>query len=59
MSRFGLLRRAVAMIKPEDDLNLAEYNETAEELFTEPVDDRLDAELNAFPRTLTRYTGQS
>lgn len=47
------------VVKPEDDLNLAVYNKTAEELFKEPVDDGMDAELNAFPRTLTRYTGQS
>jgi lipid-binding SYLF domain-containing protein len=47
------------VVKPEDDLNLAVYNKTAKELFKEPADSGIDAELNAFPRTLTRYTGQS
>jgi lipid-binding SYLF domain-containing protein len=47
------------VVKPEDDLNLAVYNKTAEELFKEPADSGPDAELNAFPRTLTQYTGQS
>jgi nitrogen fixation/metabolism regulation signal transduction histidine kinase len=47
------------VVKPEDDLNLAVYNKTAEELFKKPVNDEIDSELNACPRTLTRYTGPS
>lgn len=46
------------ILKPEDDLNLAVYNKTAEEILKEPADgDATTAfEVNAFPRALRRYT---
>jgi lipid-binding SYLF domain-containing protein len=49
------------VIKPEDSLNLAVYNKTAEELLKEPVDgsSTAESELNAFPRALSKYSSQS
>ncbi len=47
------------VVKPEDDLNLAVYNKTAEELFADPVVGGVDADPNAFALALTRYTGKS
>jgi SH3 domain-containing YSC84-like protein 1 len=49
------------VLKPEDSLNLAVYNKTAEELLKEPADGdaSIESELNAFPRALRRYTGNS
>jgi lipid-binding SYLF domain-containing protein len=48
------------VLKPEDELNLAVYDKTAEELFKAPVDGdaSTEAELNSFPNALSRYTGQ-
>jgi len=54
----GLALKGV-VIKPEDDLNLAVYNRTAEELLKEPVETDATSDLEAFPRALNRYTGQS
>ena len=50
-----------AVLKPEDELNLAIYNKTAEEMLKAPVDGdaSTESELNAFPRALSRYTGKS
>lgn len=50
-----------AVLKPEDELNLAVYNKTAEEILKAPVggDASTESELNAFPRALSRYTGKS
>jgi len=49
------------VLKPEDSLNLAVYNETAEELLKEPADGdaTTESELGAFPRALARYMGNS
>lgn len=47
------------VIKPEDDLNLAADNKTAEELLKESADTDASSDLGAFPRALNRYTGQS
>jgi lipid-binding SYLF domain-containing protein len=48
------------VIKPEDDLNLAVYNNTAEELLKEPAGGTaVTSGLEAFPRALTRYTDPS
>ncbi len=47
------------VIKPEDSLNLAVYNKTAEELLKESAETDTDAALEAFPRALNRYTGTS
>jgi len=49
------------VLKPEDSLNLAVYNKTAEELLKEPADGdaATESELTAFPRALGRYTGNS
>ena len=49
------------VLKPEDSLNLAVYNETAEELLKEPADGdaATESELAAFPRALGRYTSNS
>jgi len=49
------------VLKPEDSLNLAVYNKTAEELLKEPADGdaATESELAAFPRALGRYTGNS
>ena len=48
------------VIKPEDELNLAVYNKTAEELLKEPAGETVvTSGLEAFPRELTRYTHQS
>ncbi len=46
------------VLKPEDELNLAVYNKTAEELLKEPQDgdSTTQSELNAFPRALLRYS---
>jgi lipid-binding SYLF domain-containing protein len=46
------------VIKPEDSLNLAVYNKTAEELLKEPADGvaTTESELGALPRALGRYT---
>jgi SH3 domain-containing YSC84-like protein 1 len=48
------------VVKPEDNLNLAVYNKTAQELFKEPIDGDSSGEagLGAFPRALGRYTGK-
>jgi lipid-binding SYLF domain-containing protein len=47
------------VLKPEDELNLAVYNRTAEELLKDPPDgdSTAESELNAFPRAC-RYTGK-
>ena len=49
------------VLKPEDSLNLAVYNKTAEELLKEPVDGDAtgESDLNAFPQALGQYTGKS
>jgi len=47
------------VIKPEDDLNLAVYSKTAEELLKESADSDATPELEAFPRALNRYTVKS
>ena len=49
------------VIKPEDELNLAVYGKTAEELLKEPADgsEGGQSDLNAFPRALSRHTTQS
>ena len=49
------------VLKPEDDLNLALYNKTAEELLRQPAggDTATESDLNAFPKSLGRYTGKS
>jgi lipid-binding SYLF domain-containing protein len=49
------------VIKPEDELNLAVYGKTAEELLKEPVDGSgtTESNLNAFPRALNRHTSES
>jgi lipid-binding SYLF domain-containing protein len=48
------------VIKPEDELNLAVYNKTAEELLKEPASESgIASDLEAFPRALTRHTHQS
>jgi SH3 domain-containing YSC84-like protein 1 len=46
------------VIKPEDDLNLAVYGKTAEELLKESADgsDGTESDLGAFPRALSRHT---
>jgi lipid-binding SYLF domain-containing protein len=46
------------VLKPEDELNLAVYNRTADELLKDPPegDSTAASELNAFPRALSRYT---
>ena len=48
------------VLKPEDELNLAVYGKTAEELLKESADGdaTTESELNAFPRALARYTGK-
>jgi lipid-binding SYLF domain-containing protein len=48
------------VVKPEDELNLAVYNKTAEEIFKAPSDGdaTTEDELGAFPRALGRYTGK-
>jgi lipid-binding SYLF domain-containing protein len=53
----GLALKGV-VIKPEDDLNLAVYNKTAEELLQEPADIDATSALEALPRALNRYTSQ-
>jgi lipid-binding SYLF domain-containing protein len=47
------------VLKPEDSLNLAVYNKTAEELLKDSADGdaTTESQLNAFPRALARYTG--
>jgi lipid-binding SYLF domain-containing protein len=46
------------VLKPEDDLNLAVYNKTAEEMLKGPHGAAAtESGLNAFPRALSRYTG--
>jgi len=47
------------VIKPEDDLNLAVYNKTAEELLKQSADGEATSELEAFPQALNRYTVKS
>ena len=47
------------VIKPEDDLNLAVYGKTAEELLKESAEGDATPELEAFPRALNRYTVKS
>jgi len=46
------------VINPEDELNLAVYAKTAEELLKEPSDgsDGTESDLSAFPRALIRHT---
>jgi lipid-binding SYLF domain-containing protein len=48
------------VVKPEDQLNLAVYDKTAQELFKQPRDGDQSSEsgLDAFPRALGRYTGK-
>jgi lipid-binding SYLF domain-containing protein len=46
------------VIKPEDDLNLAVYGKTAEELLKPSPDDTSTADLEALPHALSRYTGK-
>ena len=48
------------VLKPEDELNLAVYNKTADELLKDaPAGDATaESELNAFPRALSRYSGK-
>jgi lipid-binding SYLF domain-containing protein len=48
------------VIKPEDELNLAVYSKTAEELLREPASGSgITSDLEAFPRALTRHMHQS
>jgi lipid-binding SYLF domain-containing protein len=49
------------VLKPEESLNLAVYNQTAGELLKAPQDGGATAEsgLSAFPASLGRYTGKS
>ena len=49
------------VLKPEDALNLAVYNKTAEELLKEPADRDATtvSEPDVFARALSRYTGKS
>lgn len=47
------------VIKAEDELNLAVYNKTAEELLKQPAGETGVSDLGAFPRALMRYTHQS
>jgi lipid-binding SYLF domain-containing protein len=54
----GLALKGV-VIKPEDDLDLAVYGKTAEELLKESVDANATSDLEAFPRALNRYTAKS
>lgn len=45
------------VVRPEDELNLAVYNKTAEELLQQlPGEPAAASDLDAFPRALTRYT---
>jgi lipid-binding SYLF domain-containing protein len=46
------------VLKPEDDLNLAVYNKTAQEILREPAAGEATTEfdVSAFPRALRRYT---
>jgi lipid-binding SYLF domain-containing protein len=53
----GLALKGV-VIKPEDDLNLAVYNKTAEELLKESPAANPTPDLEAFPRALNLYTAQ-
>src|SRR5215471_9716491 len=47
------------VLKPEDELNLAVYNKTAEELLKDAnSDSNGESDLNAFPRALGRYTAK-
>jgi lipid-binding SYLF domain-containing protein len=48
------------VLKPEDELNLAVYNKTADELLKDPPDgdSTAESELNAFPHALSRYTSK-
>jgi lipid-binding SYLF domain-containing protein len=48
------------VIKPEDSLNLAVYNKTAEEMVKEPIDgsSTTESDLNTFPRALSKYSNQ-
>ena len=54
----GLALKGV-VIKPADDLSLAVYNKTVEELLKESADIDATSDLEAFRRALNRYTGQS
>jgi lipid-binding SYLF domain-containing protein len=54
----GLALKGV-VIKAEDDLNLAVYNKTAEEMLKESPETGATSDLQAFPSALNRYTGQS
>ncbi len=54
----GLALKGV-VIKPEDELNLAVYNKTAEELLKDSVNGGVTPDLEALPRAIGRYTGQS
>ncbi len=47
------------VIKAEDDLNLAVYNKTAEELLAGSAEADTTADLEAFPRALNRYAAAS
>ncbi|HZR25965.1 MAG TPA: lipid-binding SYLF domain-containing protein [Vicinamibacterales bacterium] len=53
----GLALKGV-VVTAEDDLNLAVYNKTAEELLTASPDGQgtIESDLDAFPRALVRYT---
>ena len=47
------------VVKPEDNLNLAVYNKTAQELLKDAPDpDSTESGLNALPRALGKYTGK-
>ena len=54
----GLALKGV-VIRPEDNLNLAVYNKTAEELLKSPGGTDTTSDLDAFPRALNRYTAKS
>jgi SH3 domain-containing YSC84-like protein 1 len=47
------------VLQPEDDLNMAIYDQTARELLSEPTADTPSAALNSFPDVLRRYTIKS
>ena len=51
----GLALKGI-VVTAEDDLNLAVYNKTAEELLTASPDATVESDLDAFPRALIRYS---
>ena len=46
----------IRKITPVDDLKLAVYNKTAEELLEAPAEGGATPDLDPFPRALTRHT---